>query len=234
MDSSRVYLRVNRVEAQICEKALGVSVSDIHEAMGPMARQGLMTSRMRPLNRGLRVAGPAVTAFCSPGDNLMMHRALYLAQRGDVLVVVSHAEDSGAQWGDIAARYAIHKGLAGIVVQGCIRDTDALEQLRSPVWATSISPARPAKTGHGLVNAPVSCDGVIVEPGDLIVADGDGVVCVPRREAGEVIERARQRVERETGFEKEIAAGAHPWHFAGAEAAYEAMDITEIDAAWKA
>ena len=192
-----------------------------------------MSERMRPLIRGLRIAGPAVTAFCAPGDNLMMHRALYLALPGDVLVVVSHAENSGAQWGDVAARYAKRQGLAGVIVQGCIRDTDALEEIRSPVSATLISPLRPSKNGHGLVNAPVSCDGVIVYPGDLIVADGDGVVCVRRAEAEEVLALVHARMAREQAVEKDIAAGAAPWDFTGAAESYKAMGITEIDAAWK-
>jgi hypothetical protein len=113
---------------------------------------------MRALNRGLSIAGPAITAVCAPGDNLMMDRALYLAQRGDVLVVVTHAENSGAQWGDVAAHYAVAKGLAGVILQGCIRDTDTLERMRFPVWSTLLSPSRPAKSGHGWVNTPVSCD----------------------------------------------------------------------------
>src|SRR3546814_16089929 len=88
------------------------------------------------LCRSRRIAGPAVTAYCGPGDNLMMHRALYLAQPGDVLVVVCEPAISGAQWGDMAARYALKKGLAGIVVQGCVRDTDMLRELDSPTWST--------------------------------------------------------------------------------------------------
>ena len=111
----KVYLQVERVDAAVCAAAARVSVADLHEAMGPMAgRMAMMGREMRPLIPGLRVAGPAVTAFCSPGDNLMMHRALYLAQAGDVLVV--QAAEGGAQWGDLAARYAKVKGLAGVVV----------------------------------------------------------------------------------------------------------------------
>ncbi|HVL58545.1 MAG TPA: RraA family protein, partial [Burkholderiaceae bacterium] len=161
MDGSKVWLRVDRVDAQWCDRARALSVADVHEAMGAAAgRAGLMSPRMRPLVRGLRVAGPALTAFCAPGDNLMMHRALSLAQPGDVLVVVCAAEASGAQWGDVAARYAQRLGIAGVIVHGCIRDTDMLESMRFPVWATAISPIHPDKSGHGFVNAPVACDGV--------------------------------------------------------------------------
>ena len=108
MSSSKVYLKVRRVGAGIVEQAREVTVADMHEAMGTRGRAALMGARMRPLKEGQpRIAGPAVTAFCWPGDNLMMHRALYLAQPGDVLVVVCQAELSGAQWGDLATRYGL-------------------------------------------------------------------------------------------------------------------------------
>lgn len=230
-DSSLVHLRVDRVATEICDAARTASVSDIHEAMGvASARRGLMSARMRPLNRGLRIAGPAVTAYCGPGDNLMMHRALYLAQAGDVLVVVCQSETSGAQWGDVAAQYAQRKGLAGVVVHGSIRDTDALEALRFPVWSTAISPIRPEKKQHGAVNVPVACDGVIVHPGDLIVADGDGVLCVPRAEAEEAVAGALERLRREDGLGARLAAGEHIWELAGMQAIYDALGVREIDA----
>lgn len=230
MAISSVFLQVDRVDAAICERAARLSVADVHEAMGPNARAGLMTPRMRALNRGLTIAGPAITAVSAPGDNLMMHRALYLAQRGDVLVVVTHAESSGAQWGDVAAHYAVEKGLAGVIVQGCIRDTNTLERMRFPVWSTLISPARPGKSGHGMVNTPVSCDGVLVHPGDLVLADGDGVVVVPKGDAGKVIDAAVQRMERDETAIRAIAAGGHPWQLSGAADSYAQLDVAEHDA----
>lgn len=230
MGISTVYTQVERTPTTLCERAARLSIADVHEAMGPNARAGLMTPRMRPLNRGITIAGPAITAVCAPGDNLMMHRALYLAQSGDVLVVVTHAENSGAQWGDVAANYAAAKGLAGVVVQGCIRDTDTLERMRFPVWSTSISPARPLKAGHGAVNTPVSCDGVLVYPGDLVIADGDGVVVVPREAAATIVDAAIQRMERDEAAIRAIANGAHPWQTSGAASAYAQLDVDEIDA----
>lgn len=230
MAISRVYTQVERIPAALCERATQLSTADVHEAMGPNARSGLMTPRMRALNRGLTVAGSAITAVCAPGDNLMMHRALYLAQRGDVLVVVTHAESSGAQWGDVAAHYAATKGLAGVVVQGCIRDTNTLERMRFPVWSTLISPARPLKAGHGSVNTPVSCDGVLVHPGDLVIADGDGVVVVPHADADAVVEAAFARMGRDEAAIRAVAEGAHPWHTSGAADMYAQLDVEEIDA----
>jgi len=235
MPSSVVYLKVDRVPDAVCKAAKSVSVADLHEAMGAaQARLGLMSPRMRPLNRGLRIAGPAVTAYCGPGDNLMMHRALYLAQPGDVLVVVCQSETSGAQWGDVAARYAMHKGLAGVIVHGSIRDTDILEELRFPVWSTAISPTRPEKRSHGAVNVPVSCDGVIVNPGDLIVADGDGVLCVPRSDAESAITLAQERMSREDGLLESIRQGEHIWDFGKMQQPYDALGVQEIDAVYEA
>ena len=230
---SLVYLKVDRVSADLCREAASVPVADLHEAMGPVhGRPALMSKRMRPLNRGLRAAGPATTCYCAPGDNLMMHRALYLAKPGDVLVIACQSEDSGAQWGDVAAQYAQRKGLAAVVVHGCIRDTDILEQLRFPVWSTAISPAHPEKSGPGSVNVPVVCGGVLVQPGDLVVADGDGVLVIPKLLAGETIARARERSKREDDIARSIREGAHVWDLIGAETAYRGLNPEEIDAPW--
>jgi len=232
VSGSKVYLRVERTDAATCRAAAGTSVSDLHEAMGrPRCFRQTMDPAMRPLIEGLRIAGPAVTASCAPGDNLMMHRALFLAERGDVLVV--QGPEAGAQWGDIAAYYAIRKGLAGIVIDGFVRDVDALRRMRSPVWMTRIGPSSPQKAGHGSVNAPVTCAGVRVEPGDLVVADGDGVIVVPRSEAPAIVAKARERTSRETQERARIDGGEHPWRLHGAAAAYERMDVEEIDASWR-
>lgn len=232
ISGSRVYLKVNRTGSDVVAAAQSVTVSDVHESMGSEGRVSLMSSRMRPRQEGARIAGPAVTAFCAHGDNLMMHRALYLAQPGDVLVVVCQSETSGAQWGDLAARYAKQKGLAGVVVQGCVRDVDAVRALGFPVWSTHVSPMHPDKKGHGLVNAPVVCDGVRVCPGDLVVADGDGVQVVPRAIAPAVIAAAVEKMKKENAVGEQIDAGGTPWHLHGADKIYATMDIEEFDGAF--
>ena len=232
MNESRVYLRVNRVDGSTAEQALQATVSDLHEAGSARNLGRLMSSRMRPMQKGARIAGPAVTAFCAAGDNLMMHRALYLAQPGDVLVVVCQSETSGAQWGDMAARYALRKGLAGIVVHGCVRDTDTVESLGSKVWATHVSSIHPDKRGHGTVNAPIVCDGVLVNPGDLIVADGDGVVCISRLHAAEVVQGAIARMHKEEELALAVQRGEAVWDLSGAAASYATLDVEEIYAAF--
>jgi 4-hydroxy-4-methyl-2-oxoglutarate aldolase len=232
MTASKVYLKVNRVPAELVAQAREVTVADLHEAMGPAGRATLMGPRMRPVVQGARIAGPAVTAFCWPGDNLMMHRALYLAQPGDVLVVVCRAELSGAQWGDLATRYAQKKGLAGVVVQGCVRDVDQVRQFGFPVWATDIWPMHPDKSGHGSVNAPVVCEGVEVRPGDLVVADGDAVVVVPRQDAARVVAAAQAKMRREDEVAEAVRNGGSVWELSGAAAIYARMEVQEVDAAF--
>jgi 4-hydroxy-4-methyl-2-oxoglutarate aldolase len=229
---STVYLQVDRVDEATCAAAAGTSVADLHEALGSAAgRIATMGPAMRPLVQGIRIAGPAVTAFCAPGDNLMMHRALYLAQKGDVLVV--QAPESGAQWGDMAALYARVKGLAGIVVDGYIRDTDELVAMRSPAWATKIGPSSPQKSGYGMVNAPILCCGVRVEPGDLVVADGDGVIVVPKRDAAATVARALERTRHEDAARADIEAGRHLWFMHGCDKNYEKLNVEEIDGPWR-
>jgi 4-hydroxy-4-methyl-2-oxoglutarate aldolase len=233
MSASQVYLKVRRVTPEVVAQAQAVTVADVHESMSTRGRAALLGARMRPLREGQpKIAGPAVTAFCWPGDNLMMHRALYLAQPGDVLVVVCQAELSGAQWGDLATRYALQKGLAGVVVQGCVRDVDQVRALGLPVWATHIWPIHPDKSGHGFVNAPVICEGVQVRPGDLIVADGDGVICVSRDDAAGVVAAALAKMRKEDEAAEKVRGGAAVWELSGAAAIYAGMDIEEFDRAF--
>ena len=149
MTQPTVYLRVNRVAAEVCAQARDVTVADLHESTAQLRYTGLMAPRIRRITPGSKVAGPAVTAFCPSGDNLMMHRALRLAQPGDVLVVVCQGETSAAQWGDVATRYALERRLAGVVVQGCVRDVDTVTALGFHVWASLVWPIHADKGKAG-------------------------------------------------------------------------------------
>jgi 4-hydroxy-4-methyl-2-oxoglutarate aldolase len=231
LSKSTVYLKVNRVDSALCAKALQASVSDLHEAYYILGGSGLMSSRMRPNQSNTKIAGPAVTAQSAAADNLMMHRSLSLAQAGDVLVVTCPNETSGAQWGDVAARYALKKGLAGVVIHGSIRDTDMLREIGSAAWSTHVSPRHPDKQGHGTVNAPIVCDGVLVNPGDLIMADGDGVICIDKNRAPAVVELALTRMNKENELAQMIANGQMPWDLSGASQCYKALGIEELNQA---
>lgn len=232
MNSSGVYLRVNRVPSSICAAAHEVSVADLHESTGHLGFGGLMSPRMRRITPGVKIAGPAVTAWCMAGDNLMMHRSLRLAQAGDVLVVVCQGETSAAQWGDVATSYAVEKGLAGVVVQGCVRDIDGVIAMGFPVWATHIWPIHAEKGRGGGVNVPIVCGDVLVRPGDLVVADGDGVVVVERDQANVVVALAQKKMAREADIAALVRQGSAPWDLIGAAQAYEKLGIIETDAAF--
>lgn len=230
MQDNVVYRRVHRADASLIARAAALPVSDLYEAL-PARDAALMSPRMRPIMPGLRIAGSAVTVRCPPGDNLMMHRGLLLAEAGDVLVVAVGSE-RGAQWGDLAAVYAQHKGMAGVIVDGSVRDVDALTALRFPVWATTVSPSHPDKKAPGAVNVPVTCDGVRVHPGDVVCADGDGVLVIPRDQLGAVVDAAERRQAGEERIVAAIKAGQTLFALHDMDAAFEASGVREIDAAW--
>lgn len=231
-NENSVYRRVRRAEPALVARAAHLTVSDLYEALPAAVRDAaVMSPRMRPLALGRRIAGPAVTAQCASRDNLMMHKALRLASSGDVLVV-SGGEPSGAQWGYLAALDAEQKKLAGVVVDGCIRDADVLAERHYPVWSTAIAPAHPEKRGAGLVNAPIRCGGVLVHPGDLVCADGDGVLVIPRQYLAAAIETAEVRVRHEAQAAAAIEGGKSLFELHDLDAAFAASGVREIDGHW--
>ena len=231
MSEPSIFLRVNRASPELCARARRLTVAGLHESMGDVAYTGLMSPRVRRLTVG-RAAGPAVTALCRAGDNLMMHRALSLAQAGDVLVIVCQGDGAGAVWGDLATRFAMARGLCGVVVQGNVRDVDSVTELGFPVWATDISALHADKGKLGGVNMPVVCGGVLVRPGDLVVADGDGVVVIARKHAQRVVPAAEAKMQREEEVARKIADGMVLWDLTGSSAAYAKLGAIESDTAF--
>lgn len=231
MQENFVYRRIRRPHASLVGRAAALPVSDLYEALAERDA-AMMSPRMRPIVAGLRVAGPAITVRCGPGDNLMMHKGLLLAEAGDVLVVAA-GEPSGAQWGTLARIYAQRKGLAGVVVQGSVRDVDDTTEHRFPVWATAIAPDLPTKVAPGSVNAPIVCDGVTVNPGDLVCADGDGVIVVPRAQVEAVVAKAEARVRHETEIAAAIARGRTLFDLHDVGAAFAASGVREVDGCWE-
>ena len=203
-----IYTTIPSCDAALVAEAGRYGIADLHEALGAVVgRQQLMRPQMRPIVSGLRVCGQAVTALTYPGDNLMMHKALSLAGAGQVLVVTNGGGSDGALWGDMAATHARHKGIAGVVMDGPIRDVDALNEMRFPVWATCVSPSHSEKAGPGAVNVPIVAGGVSVHPGDVIVADGDGVLAIPLAHLATAVEGARKRAGGEDATRARLAKG---------------------------
>ena len=228
-----ICTRIPLPDPALVAEAAKYALADLHESLGAVqGRMALMSSRMRPLLQGRRISGAAVTSYNFPGDNLMIHLALNVAARGQILVLANGGGTQGALWGDVACTFAAHKGIAGVVADGPVRDIDALREMDFPVWATSISPSHPEKRGPGSVNVPIVVDGVLVEPGDVIVADGDGVLAIPQAHLARTLKGARQRAEREVAIRKRIKAGESLFQILNMQAAVEGAGIRQVDATW--
>jgi 4-hydroxy-4-methyl-2-oxoglutarate aldolase len=229
-----ICTRIPLPDPALVAEAATYALADLHESLGAVqGRMALMSSRMRPLIAGQRISGAAVTSYNFPGDNLMIHVALNVAQRGQILVLTNGGGTQGALWGDVACTFAAQKGIAGVVADGPVRDIDALREMNFPVWATAISPSHPEKRGPGSVNVPIVVDGVLVEPGDVIVADGDGVLVIPQAHLARTLEGARQRAGREVAIRQRIKAGESLFEILNMEAAVKAAGIAVVDKTWR-
>jgi len=228
-----IYNRIPTPDPDLVAEAAQYAIADLHEALGPVqGRMSLMGPRMRPLLQGKRISGPAVTAYNFPGDNLMIHVALKVAQEGQVLVLTNGGGTQGALWGDVACTFAVKKGIAGVVSDGAVRDVEALRGLDFPVWATAVSPGHPEKRGPGSVNVPIVVDGVLVEPGDVIVADDDGVLVIPRAYLRQAVEGARERANKEVAIRERIKAGEVLFDILKLDVALDAAGIEQHDTTW--
>jgi regulator of RNase E activity RraA len=192
-----------RLSAELIERFSGLASSNLADAMG---RFHFMDPGMQA--RGvLPMCGLAVTVCCRPADNLMVHKAMQIAEPGDVIVVNTCGNTTSAVFGELMCRAAVAKGLGGIIVDGAIRDIEAIGQLGLPAFSRTVSAGGCDKDGPGEINVPISCGGIVVAAGDVVVGDQDGVVVVPRDRAGEVLAQVKLLVEREQKRIAEIDAG---------------------------
>lgn len=178
------------VDNSIIERLAAIEAATLSDVLG---RHGAMAARMRPLADGYRLAGSALTVQCPAGDNLMVHKALQLAQPGDVLVIDTGRSYDATVMGRNMSLYAQTKGVRGLVVDGTVRDSAALKAMQFPVFCCGVVPRSAVKHGLGSVNVPITCGDVVVHPGDVVVGDDDGVVVVPHRLAEEVADLAEDR-----------------------------------------
>lgn len=170
-------------------------------------RRGTLSSRIAPLSPSMRIAGPALTIEVRPGDNLMIHAAMALAQPGDVLVIDGKGDETCALMGEIMVSQCMAMGIAGVIINGAVRDTEAIRELGFPMYAAGANPNGPTKLVPGRLNWPISVAGAVVNPGDLIVADADGVVVIERDKAASLMALAKQKVADETARIKGIRNG---------------------------
>jgi 4-hydroxy-4-methyl-2-oxoglutarate aldolase len=199
-----IVTNTRRADLGLVDKLAGYGVATVHEAIG---RTGYLGPRIRPIQDGARIGGTAVTAVCWPGDNLMIHAAVEQCQPGDLLVVTTTSPCSDGSFGELLATALSSRGVRGLVTTAGVRDVAELRAMGFCVWTAAVSAQGTVKETPGAVNVPVSVDGVVINPGDAILADDDGVVCVPRAIVADAAGASARRVAKEETSRKALAAG---------------------------
>lgn len=199
-----VVTDVERADVSTIDALAAHGVATVHEAMG---RTGLVGASLRPIQEGVRIAGSAVTVLCWPGDNLMIHAAVEQCREGDVLVVTTASPSLDGSFGELFATALQHRGVRGLVTTGGVRDVADLRAMGFPAWSAAVNAQGTVKATAGSVNVPITVGGTLVRPGDVMVADDDGVLCVPRPDAQAARQAADARVLKEAESRAAYLAG---------------------------
>ena len=222
----KVVRRIDRPDPETVRLLGDLGVATVHEAQG---RTGLLRPYMRPIYPTAKVAGPAITVLCHPGDNLMIHAAIEVCLPGDILVVATLSDSTDGMFGELLGISCRAHGVAGLIIDAGVRDTTDLAAMQFPVWAKAVSAQGTVKASAGSVNVPVVCAGASVDPGDVIVADADGVVVVPRHAAPEIAQLGDQRRAKEEQSRARLSRGELGVDFYGLRAKLKELGVEYVD-----
>lgn len=206
MNGLQILKRTRKVTQETVDRFRGVPVANISDCMSRMMAGG---ATLRPMHGGGYLSGPALTVKTRPGDNLMIHKALDLAEPGDIIVVDAGGDLTNALIGELMVGYAARRGLGGMVINGAIRDSATLRAGSFPVYAAGVTHRGPYKDGPGEINVPIAIGGMVVHPGDLVVGDEDGLLCIPFDEVDTLYAEARKKTMGEAEIIANIQSGKH-------------------------
>jgi 4-hydroxy-4-methyl-2-oxoglutarate aldolase len=221
-----IVRKIRRPDAHVVATLGELGVATVHEAQG---RSGLMRPYMRPIYPAAKTAGSAITISCQPGDNLMLHAAMEICEPGDVLVVTTTSESTDGMFGELLAVSARAHGVVGLIIDAGVRDVADLTSMGFPVWSKAISAQGTVKSTAGSINVPVVCAGASVGPGDVIVADSDGVVVVVRGAASEVARLGGERVAKEQKTRERLRNGELGLDFYGLRAKLAELGVKYVE-----
>lgn len=199
-----VVKNIARPDKQLIEEFKNLDVSTVYEAQG---KTGLMNHQLKPILNNTRICGPAVTAVCYAGDNLMIHAAIEVCKPGDILVITTIGEHIAGMIGELIVTALIKRGVQGVIIDSGIRDVAQIRELGFPIWTKAVHSQGTSKSKGGWVNSATVCCDSLVNPGDLIMADGDGVVVVKKEDLEFALESSKQRLKKEEGTKEKIARG---------------------------
>jgi len=222
---AHVIRNISRPPQNLIKEIGSFEAATVHEAYGG---KGALASDIKPIDSLRRLCGPAVTVACRPGDNLMLHKAIYVAEPGDVLVATVGGYTEAGPWGEIMTLAAQARDIAGLIIDGSVRDSRSIRDLRFPVFSKALSIKGTTKDSLGLVNHPINLGGVTINPGDLILGDADGIVVVARQDIAEVLTQCRLRHEKEEKIKEELKRGKSTLELFGFDKILQAKGMKEV------